>query len=65
MSRTEKCPECGSRRIVQGELSGYANMYVKGHAFRSSKMIAEVCSSCGLVISLQVAQPEKFAPKER
>ncbi len=60
---TEKCPECGSRQIGCGVFSGYANMSVQGKWLSSSKVYADVCSNCGLIISMHVAQPEKFAPK--
>ena len=64
-----KGPACGSCQIGQGLLSGYANMTVcnsKGKAtMRSSPVRAEVCASCGLVISLHADKPEKFMPKEQ
>ncbi len=59
----EKCTECGSRRIGRGVFSGYANMTPQGRWFASSKVYADVCSDCGLIISMHVASPEKFAPK--
>lgn len=61
--RIEKCPDCGSRRLGQGSFSGYANLMAGG--FRSSKVTATVCSNCGLIVELRVAQPEKFAPREQ
>ena len=61
----EKCPECGSRQIGQGVFSGYANIAVKGSAFSSSKVIADICSNCGLVISMHVDRPEKFVPNTK
>ena len=60
----DKCPECGSRRIGEGVFSGYANLTVKGRFFSSSKVLAKVCSNCGLVLELRVADPGKFIPKE-
>jgi rRNA maturation protein Nop10 len=64
MVKTEKCPECGSRYIGEGLFSGYANLTVKGRGFSSSKVIAQVCSNCGLILELRVDKPEKFFPKE-
>lgn len=61
----EKCPECGSRQIGQGIFSGYANMTVKGSVLSSSKVIADICSNCGLVICMHVERPDKFAPKTK
>lgn len=64
MEYVDKCPECGSRRIGVGELSGYAAMAAKEKMFASSAIIADVCSDCGLIIRMRVKKPEKFAPKE-
>ncbi len=65
--KVERCPECGSRNLGRGLLTGYATMSVcneKGRAgLRSSPVQAVVCSDCGLVLELRVAQPYKFAPK--
>ena len=61
----EKCPECGSRYIGEGEFSGYASLTPKGRFFASSKVTAQVCSNCGLVLSLRVKDPEKFTPQVR
>jgi len=63
MAKTEKCPECGSRYIGEGVLSGYANLTVRGKSFSSSKIIAQVCSNCGLILELRVDKPEKFTPR--
>ena len=64
MAKMEKCPQCGSRYIGEGVLSGYANLTVKGKGFSSSKVIAQVCSNCGLILEMRVEKPEKFVPKE-
>jgi hypothetical protein len=65
MVKTERCPECGSRYIGEGSFSsGYAYLTPKGKAFSSSKVKAEVCSNCGLIIKMRVDKPEKFVPKE-
>ena len=64
MRYVEKCPQCGSRRIGQGKLSGYANMSVVGKPLASTAVLADVCSDCGLIIQLRVQKPEKFAPKD-
>jgi len=63
----KKCPACGSYNIGQGVFSGYANLTAcneKGKAtLRSSAVKAEVCADCGLIISMHVAKPEKFMPR--
>lgn len=61
MTKIEKCPECGSRRLGAGRLDGYGSMYAS--AFKSSPVDAVVCSDCGLVIQLRVRKPQVFAPK--
>ena len=64
MVSQDKCPECGSRYIGEGVLSGYADLTVKGKFYSSSKVMAKVCSNCGLILELRVADPEKFVPNE-
>ena len=64
MVKTNKCPECGSRYIGEGLFSGSATMTVKGRPFTSAKVIATVCSNCGLIFDMRVDKPEKFVPKE-
>lgn len=65
MAKIDRCPECGSRYIGEGTFnSGYAYLTPKGKVFASSKVKAEVCSNCGLIIQLRVDKPEKFVPKE-
>ena len=64
MVKIDKCPECGSRYIGKGVLTGSAAMTVKGRPFTSSKVVALVCSNCGLIFEMRVDKPEKFVPKE-
>ncbi len=59
MNKTERCPECGSRYIGEGILSN-ATMAAKGRFWASSKVMADICSNCGLVIKLKVEKPERF-----
>ena len=61
---TEKCPYCGSRSIGKGIFSGYATLGVKGKAFASSTVEADVCSECGYILALRATKPEKFLPKD-
>ena len=64
MAKADKCPGCGSRYIGEGILSGYANMTVRGKPFSASKIIAQVCSNCGLILEMRVEKPDKFLPKD-
>ena len=61
--KVERCPECGSRHLAEGKFSGYANL--SASAWKSSPVIAVVCSDCGLVVELRVKNPGIFAPKIR
>lgn len=59
--KIEKCPECGSRRLGEGKLSGYAALSNGG--WRSSPVKAVVCSNCGLILEMRVTKPQVFTPK--
>ena len=65
MTERDKCPECGSRYIGEGIFDGYSTLSVKGRGFASSRVLAKVCSNCGLILELRVDKPEKFVPKVR
>lgn len=62
----KECPECGSRDIEQGKLSGYAAMRPKHRALSfgalsfGSAIIADVCTDCGEILSMKVEKPEQF-----
>ena len=64
-STIDKCPACGSRQFGEGVLDGYASMRPKGKAFRSSSLVAQVCTNCGLIINLKAKNPAAFIPKDR
>lgn len=62
---TDKCPQCGSRRLGHGVFDGYARLTSKrSRGWRGSNVTALVCSDCGLIIELRAEHPERFAPKE-
>jgi predicted nucleic-acid-binding Zn-ribbon protein len=61
MENRKKCPECGCEQIGKGSFKGYASMTPYGKIFSmGSEVVADVCSNCGLVLSLRVLHPEKF-----
>lgn len=66
MKATKKCPECGCSHIGQGKWDGYALLSPVDRFFTTgSKVLAEVCTNCGLILALRVAKPEKFKKKEK
>lgn len=62
MEKNRKCPVCGCSEIGQGILTGYASKApVKGGLFQSGSAIsAEICTSCGNILSMRVEKPEQF-----
>lgn len=57
----EKCPHCGSEELGRGLITGYAKM-VPGRRLLSSgsDVLADLCTECGMILRLRVAQPKKF-----
>lgn len=50
----KKCPECGSRDIEKGKLSGYAAMRPEHKKLSfGSAMIADVCTDCGEILNMK------------
>ncbi|HCW05656.1 MAG TPA: transcription initiation factor TFIIIB [Clostridium sp.] len=61
MNRIQECPVCGCTTIGEGVLSGYASMMPAHRIFSTgSKGIADVCTRCGHILSMRVANPSKF-----
>ncbi|NLM35046.1 MAG: transcription initiation factor TFIIIB [Clostridiales bacterium] len=61
MNKIYECPICGCTEIDEGVLSGYANMKPAYKIFSiGSKVIANVCTRCGFILSMRVAEPSKF-----
>ena len=55
------CPECGSREIEKGKLSGYAAMRPEERLLSlGSAIIGDVCTDCGEILSMKVEKPERF-----
>ena len=54
MDKEMRCPQCGCYEIGEGSFSDYGALAPKGKIFISSKVIAEVCTECGLIINLRV-----------
>ncbi|NLZ34756.1 hypothetical protein N3C_2943 [Clostridium sp. N3C] len=61
MNKVNECPMCGCTEIGEGVLSGYANMKPAHKVLTTgSKIIADVCTRCGYILSMRVAEPSKF-----
>ena len=57
----KKCPECGSRDIEKGKLSGYAAMRPEHKKLSfGSAMIADACTDCGEILNMKAEKPEQF-----
>lgn len=61
MEAIRNCPECGCKDIGKGKWDGYALLRPCDRLLSmGSKVFAEVCTNCGLVLALRVEKPEKF-----
>ncbi|WP_181502667.1 transcription initiation factor TFIIIB [Paranoxybacillus vitaminiphilus] len=61
MVEEKKCPECGSKNIGKGKFMYEAKPIGKGKFFTScSDVLVDLCTNCGLIITLRVDKPEKF-----
>jgi hypothetical protein len=59
----KKCPECGSKNIGKGKFMYEAKVQPIGKEkfFTSgSDVLVDICTICGLIITLRVENPEKF-----
>jgi predicted RNA-binding Zn-ribbon protein involved in translation (DUF1610 family) len=57
----KECPICGCSEIGQGKQMAQAKMMPINKFFSSgSVVIADICTSCGHILSMRVAEPEKF-----
>ncbi len=63
MDEVDKCPFCGSERLLDGRMSSYGGVSIdKG--IRAVAVYAKVCLDCGKVAYLHVKNPEKLLPKK-
>jgi predicted RNA-binding Zn-ribbon protein involved in translation (DUF1610 family) len=61
METNKECPICGSKEIGKGKLSGYAKMMPVNRLFTTgSEVVADICTKCGHILSLNVTNPKKF-----
>lgn len=58
MENNKKCPICGCENIGEGKLNSC--MMPNDGNWLSSKVIADICTECGHVLSMKVKNPEKF-----
>ena len=65
--KTERCPECGGRKIGFGRFSSQSRLNsVTGKTFESgSEVWAEVCTHCGLILRQWVKDPERFISQKQ
>lgn len=61
MSQEKVCPLCGSNEISVGKQMGHGRMIPIGKFFTTgSDVFADICTKCGHILSMRVADPEKF-----
>ncbi|KAA0819764.1 hypothetical protein [Bacillus sp. AY2-1] len=59
----KKCPNCGSREIEQDLLNAQAclRFISRNNLFNEfSRVIADVCTECGNILSMKAKHPEYF-----
>ncbi|MBE7105521.1 MULTISPECIES: hypothetical protein [Bacillus cereus group] len=59
----KKCPNCGSREIGQSSLDAQACLrpISTNNLFNQfSRVIADVCTECGNILSMKAEHPEYF-----
>ncbi|MDM5155563.1 hypothetical protein QUF88_17720 [Bacillus sp. DX1.1] len=59
----EVCSNCGSKEIGQGSLDAQACLRPSNtgkHFGQFSRVIADVCTECGTILSMKVKYPEYF-----
>ena len=62
MDQEKRCPECGGINLSQGKWAGYSALHPIGKVFSlGSEIIADLCTDCGLIISMRAKNPEKFS----
>lgn len=62
MENNKACPICGCKEIGRGVLHGQGCMHPINEGFftTGSNVLAEICTSCGYILSMAVEEPEKF-----
>jgi predicted RNA-binding Zn-ribbon protein involved in translation (DUF1610 family) len=61
LAEQKKCPECGSKNIGKGKFMYEAKVHPVGKVFTTgSDVLVDLCTNCGLIITLRVEKPEKF-----
>ncbi len=61
MENNKECRICGCKEIGKGILCPNAKMFPIDKTFSlGSKIIADICTKCGYILSMRVTNPEKF-----
>lgn len=64
--KIEKCPYCGGKEFVDGNVASYGGTYISTGGFRNAALYAIVCRDCGSVVRSFCKTPEKlYSKKER
>ncbi|GEQ23149.1 hypothetical protein CBU02nite_36550 [Clostridium butyricum] len=61
MSEKNLCPAYGSSEIGKGKQIAHGRMIPVNKIFTAgSNVLADICTSCGNILSLKVEEPERF-----
>ncbi|WP_378210909.1 transcription initiation factor TFIIIB [Anoxybacteroides rupiense] len=61
MKEINECLSCGNKEIVQGKFQYEAKVQPINKKFSTgSDVLVDICSNCGLILSMKVENPEKF-----
>ncbi|WP_010233549.1 hypothetical protein [Clostridium arbusti] len=61
MEGNSECPICGCKEIGKGKQISQGKMFPIDKTFSmGSEIVSDICTKCGYILSMRVANPEKF-----